>query len=477
MPESIQNQVFVHNLHDYTLISNLDFIQTIRGIDPGPEKESFTCCELGCGFADTLLYSAVLYPKAHFIGLDYNPTHIEEANRIKEKLHLTNIRFEVYDLTNESVEDLGPFDYILCSGVYSWVNNQVRELIFSFCQKHLKEQGTLSLNYNTSCGNASFDRVAYQVIKNYFTPSEMAKEEVFENSLSYLKKLSKTESAFSHFYKNAKQRVKRLEQDNIHFIIHDLITEARDCFFLPSVCRVAEKFQLYFAGSSALIDLPYLKKQKEITEKYTSDIEKECFSTLLLNANMRFDLFQKNVSELTPEEQLEKILDSTVALKKLPLFVDDFTEVFTPPFKKNLPINAIHTICQILLEGPKKIRLLSTFMRNEALISLLLSLFQQDLLTPVHAHSPDLAKIKKWNSHAGDYKFNTLISPKFGTPLVLDALQQVAYKLHTENQAINEENIKKELEDVTLQKEENLSFHIEELQNNFLPYLAHLEII
>ena len=69
---------------------------------------------------------------------------------------------------------------------------------------------------------------------------------------------------------------------------------------------------------------------------------------------MRFDLFQKNVSELTPEEQLERILDSTVALKKLPIFVDDFAEAFQPPFKKYLPPNAIHTICQILLEGPKK---------------------------------------------------------------------------------------------------------------------------
>ena len=143
MPESIQNQVFVHNLHNYTSIPNLDFIQTIRGIDPGPEKESFTCCELGCGFADTLLYSAILYPKAHFIGLDYNPTHIEEANRVKELLELNNIRFEIYDLNNEDVEYFGPFDYILCSGVYSWVNSQVRELIFSFCQKYLKEQGTL----------------------------------------------------------------------------------------------------------------------------------------------------------------------------------------------------------------------------------------------------------------------------------------------------------------------------------------------
>ena len=84
-------------------------------------------------------------------------------------------------------------------------------------------------------------------------------------------------------------------------------------------------------------------------------------------------------------------------------------------------------------------------MRNEALLSLLLSLFQQDLITPVQAHSPESAKIKKWNSHAWDYKFNTLISPKFGTPLVLDTLQQLAYKLHTENLAINEENIKKSL--------------------------------
>jgi hypothetical protein len=49
-------------------------------------------------------------------------------------------------------ESWGPFDYILCHGVYSWVPAEVRDKILAVCAHHLTRQGVAYVSYNTYPG-------------------------------------------------------------------------------------------------------------------------------------------------------------------------------------------------------------------------------------------------------------------------------------------------------------------------------------
>src|SRR5207248_7297064 len=49
-------------------------------------------------------------------------------------------------------ESYGPFDYVICHGVFSWVPDNVREKILDICAKHLTPSGVAYVSYNTYPG-------------------------------------------------------------------------------------------------------------------------------------------------------------------------------------------------------------------------------------------------------------------------------------------------------------------------------------
>jgi SAM-dependent methyltransferase len=58
-----------------------------------PSLEQFTYCELGCGQGFTTNLLAATHPQGQFWGMDFNPTHIAEAQRLATAANLSNIQF------------------------------------------------------------------------------------------------------------------------------------------------------------------------------------------------------------------------------------------------------------------------------------------------------------------------------------------------------------------------------------------------
>ena len=90
-------------------------------------------------------------PKAEVVGIDLSNVQIEEGNRIIEFLNLENIRL-IHQNVLEFDEKLGKFDYIICHGVFSWVNEEVQRGILNVIKNHLSENGSAILSYNTYPG-------------------------------------------------------------------------------------------------------------------------------------------------------------------------------------------------------------------------------------------------------------------------------------------------------------------------------------
>jgi len=107
--------------------------------------------ELGCAAGGNLIPMAVQLPGSHFVGIDLSARQIDDGRRVVADLQLSNIELEHRSILDLN-ERLGPFDYILCHGVYSWVPDAVQEKILEVCTTLLQPQGVAYVSYNTYPG-------------------------------------------------------------------------------------------------------------------------------------------------------------------------------------------------------------------------------------------------------------------------------------------------------------------------------------
>ena len=88
-----------------------------------PAVDRCRVLELGCASAGNLIPMAFNLPGSEFVGIDLSRHQVDDANAAIRRLGLTNIRVE-----HASIMDVdaswGDFDYILCHGVFSWVETR-----------------------------------------------------------------------------------------------------------------------------------------------------------------------------------------------------------------------------------------------------------------------------------------------------------------------------------------------------------------
>jgi hypothetical protein len=125
---------------------NLAVVGTLLGLSPVALSEARTL-EIGCADGGNLVPMAGRFPTASFVGLDLTPSLIERAQAYSNRAGLTNIDWLAADISDPEL-DLGPFDYIIVHGVWSWVPPAVRTAILRRCADWLSPNGLATISYN-----------------------------------------------------------------------------------------------------------------------------------------------------------------------------------------------------------------------------------------------------------------------------------------------------------------------------------------
>jgi SAM-dependent methyltransferase len=139
--------------HPYTLATN----SSLCGLKP-PIITTARILEIGCALGNNLIPIAESLPESVCIGIDLSSQQIKLAREASASLQLKNIVFIEGDIIPLSKE-IGPFDYVICHGVYSWVPEEVRAQLFSACARLLSPHGILYMSYNTTPGWNDFSLI------------------------------------------------------------------------------------------------------------------------------------------------------------------------------------------------------------------------------------------------------------------------------------------------------------------------------
>jgi len=226
---------------------HLATIAKLFGMQP-PDVDTARVLELGCASGGNIIPLAVAIPSAAFVGIDLSKRQLDDGWKLIERLGLKNI-----DLQHRSISDVGPgdgkFDYILCHGVFSWVDSDVQEHILSICSDNLSPNGIAYISYNTNPGWYMRGMVR-QMMCYHARQFDDPKSQV-QQARALLDFLIKAGSAGDQAYRallNRELEILRGRQDS--YLYHEHLEEVNEPLFFYEFIEKAEKHQLRYLAET-----------------------------------------------------------------------------------------------------------------------------------------------------------------------------------------------------------------------------------
>ena len=141
----------------YTTPATLEAYAALVGVS-APNPKNARVLELGATYGGNIISQALFNPDATFVGIELSQEQVEKGNEVIANAGLTNVSLVQSDIASIGSE-IGTFDYIIAHGVYSWVDDGVKEALLRLINEHLAEDGIAYISYNTYPGWHTMDEV------------------------------------------------------------------------------------------------------------------------------------------------------------------------------------------------------------------------------------------------------------------------------------------------------------------------------
>ena len=242
--------------HFQTHPDHLRAIGILLGMKPEPMAGA-RVLEIGCANGANLFPMAELYADTQFVGLDYSEVQIAAAKATQKTMGLGNIAFyqaDVSNLENTVVNQLGSFDYILCHGVFSWVDERVRSAILKLIQNHLQPMGIGFISYNCYPGwkmrEVARDMMLYH--GDQFTDPKMR----FAQARAMLEFVVGQRQGASDIYGRLLQEtVEVFNTQDPNYVFHDQLEKTNVPFYFHEFASLALENKLQYLGEAIFSEM------------------------------------------------------------------------------------------------------------------------------------------------------------------------------------------------------------------------------
>jgi SAM-dependent methyltransferase len=286
----------------------INYVAALNGCYPIDLSQPFSYVELGCGLGRTVAHLAAAFPRAHFIGVDFNPAHIDSAIRHAAELGISNVRFlerSFEDLTGETNArnlDLPDVDFVALHGVYSWVGLADRQAIQRFIYERLKPGGLVYNSYNCLPGwspEAPLRRLIVELCKTGAGNSEVR----IGHALKELGSLAKLDLGYLSRHPAVRQALEQYQTRPANYLAHEMLNAAWNLFYSADVADEMSAAKLDFLGSAALAEnhLEMLFPDEAIAHVTAQPDPRlrQLMQDFVLNQRFRRDLFVRGHARLT----------------------------------------------------------------------------------------------------------------------------------------------------------------------------------
>ncbi|MGE5277310.1 MAG: methyltransferase regulatory domain-containing protein [Acidobacteriota bacterium] len=253
--------------------------------------ETCRVLELGCAGAGNLVAMALPLPRARFVGVDASPQQIEAGRALARQVGVENVALTAGDL-KDLPAGLPEFDYIVCHGVYSWVEPAVQEKILEIFGTRLAPQGIAYLSYNAYPGShlrAMAREMMRFHVRNIADPAESTSQA--RALLEFLKRFARGRKGP---YEGILEYLnEHLVQEPDWYVFHEYLEEHNQPVYFSDLVSRAERHGLQYLAPARFVawenNLP--PELEESLGKLSNRVVREQYLDFLCNRMFRRTLF------------------------------------------------------------------------------------------------------------------------------------------------------------------------------------------
>ncbi len=222
-------------------------VARLLGFDT-PDVEQARVLEIGCGTGANLITIARDLPQARLLGVDLSSRHIEAGRDLVSRENLSNVELRCADLRSF---DPGRqrFDYIIAHGLFSWVEDAVKQRLLEFCRDHLTPRGIAYVSYNVYPGWFSREPLMQlmQLDAQYVNDPQLAMT-VVDSVLGFFEQAMANDGQLHAPIIRHELKALRAKRPDVLF--HDELGQVNDpCYFLQFV-QWADSCGLSYLGDA-----------------------------------------------------------------------------------------------------------------------------------------------------------------------------------------------------------------------------------
>ena len=280
----------------------LNYVAALNGCHPRRLDKEFTYIELGCGLGQSVNVLAAAFPNAAFYGVDFNPAHIDAAQRYATRIGIPNAQFLERSFQALSGVALPDFDFIALHGVYSWISAEARQAVQRFIFEKLKPGGLVYNSYNCLPGWAADAPIRRLVYEFGSTVSGGSTHRV-EQATKQINELKDLKTGYFRVNPQSAQQVDNLLKRQTNYLAHEYLNADWTLFYAADVADEMAAAKLDFLGSATLIenhldlvlaDAPAAFVRKQPTERLRQMMQDFCSGQ-----RFRRDVFVRGHAHLT----------------------------------------------------------------------------------------------------------------------------------------------------------------------------------
>ena len=304
----------------------LNHVVVANGAHPRPLDENFTHIDLGCGLGQSSNVLAACFPRGNFFGVDFNPAHIDTAQRLAKQLGIDNVRF-VERAFEELLEvDLPDFDFITLHGIYSWIGDDTRKAVQRFIYEKLKPGGIVYNSYNCLPGWAS-DTPIRRLLLEFGALHHGDSASRVEKAARDAQELAELKLGYFRANAGAADQVSKLLKRQTNYLAHEYLNASWNTFYSMDVADEMAAGKLTYLGSATLmenhLELLLTDPAAAYCRKQPTDRLRQLAQDFLTGQRFRRDVFVRGHPHL-PRVEISRHLRTTCFA--LPGPVDDFAE-------------------------------------------------------------------------------------------------------------------------------------------------------
>ncbi len=286
----------------------INHVAGLHGCVPRPLDKPFAYLELGCGLGHSLTVLAAALPNGHFIGVDFNPAHIDHAQRRARELGLANITFieaSFQDLAADSsgsgiAREIGQVDFVALHGIYSWISADARAAVQKIIFDRLLPGGLVYNSYNCLPG-WSMEAPLQRLMKEFALSGNSGSLEGMRHALSQLKSLAETKQGYFSQAQVA-NAVTGFAKKSKSYLAHEFLNGTWQLFYSSDVAADMAAAKLDFVGSATLIenhlDLILPEAAQAAINKLSDPRQRQLLQDYLVNQRFRRDVFVRGHARL-----------------------------------------------------------------------------------------------------------------------------------------------------------------------------------